>query len=192
MLPARRVGEVLRRLRRQGLQYNAHMSSIINETLSISGALLVKTFGRQRQETERFRDTSRKVADIGIRQALVGRWFFLGLGLASAIGTALVFWVGGHQVLLNEITVGTIVAFAAYLHRLYGPLTSLTNAQVEFVHSMVSFERVFEFLDLPLEIADRPDAIELKRAEGHVRFEDVSFRYDAEMVAAGPRRRQQR
>ena len=180
LLPARRVGRILRRLRRQALEYNADMSSLITETLAINGALLVKTFGRQRQEVTRFRETARNVRDIGVRQAMVGRWFFLGLGMASAIGTALIYWVGGYLVLGEAITVGTIVAFAAYLARLYGPISSLTNVQVEFAQSMVSFERVFEYLDLPVEIGDQPGAVELKRVGGHLRFEDVSFSYMAE------------
>jgi ATP-binding cassette subfamily B protein len=177
LLPARRVGRILRRIRRQAMEYNADMSSIITETLGINGALLVKTFGRQRQEVARFRETNRKVRDIGVRRALVGRWFFLGLGIASAIGTALIYWVGGYLVLREAITVGTIVAFAAYLTRLYGPISSLANVQVEFAQSMVSFERVFEYLDLPVEIEDQPGAAELERVDGHVRFEDVSFSY---------------
>jgi len=180
LLPARRVGRILRRLRRQALEYNADMSSLITETLAINGALLVKTFGRQRQEVTRFRETARNVRDIGVRQAMVGRWFFLGLGMASAIGTALIYWVGGYLVLGEAITVGTIVAFAAYLARLYGPISSLTNVQVEFAQSMVSFERVFEYLDLPVEIGDQPGAVELKRVGGYLRFEDVSFSYMAE------------
>src|SRR5690606_34478864 len=105
------------------------------------------------------------------------RWFFLGLGIASAVGTALIYWAGGHLVLGGSITVGTIVAFAAYLTRLYGPISSLTNVQVEFATSMVSFERVFEYTDLPVEIENRPDAVELKNVRGRVRFEDVSFSY---------------
>ncbi len=177
LLPARRVGRVLRRIRRQAMEYNADMSNIITETLGISGVLLVKTFGRQRQEVTRFRDTNRKVRDIGVRRALVGRWFFLGLGIASAVGTALIYWAGGYMVLGGAITVGTIVAFAAYLARLYGPISSLSNVQVEFAQSMVSFERVFEYLDLPVEIDDREDAVELERVEGLVRFERVSFSY---------------
>jgi ATP-binding cassette subfamily B protein len=180
LLPARRVGRILRRIRRQALDYNADMSSIITETLGINGVLLVKTFGRQRQEAACFHETSRNVRDIGVRQALVGRWFFLGLGIASAIGTALIYWVGGYLVLREAITVGTIVAFAAYLTRLYGPISSLSNVQVEFAQSMISFERVFEYLDLPVEIADQPGAVELARVNGHVRFEDVSFSYLAE------------
>jgi ATP-binding cassette subfamily B protein len=180
LLPARRVGRILRRLRRRALEYNAEMSSIITETLGINGVLLVKTFGRQRQEITRFGSTAGNVRDVGVRQALVGRWFFLGLGIASAIGTALIYWVGGYMVLLDALTVGTIVAFAAYLTRLYGPISSLSNVQVEFAQSMVSFERVFEYIDLPVEIEDRPGAVELKRVEGHLRFEDVSFSYLAE------------
>ena len=177
LLPARRVGRILRRIRRQAMEYNADMSSIITETLGINGVLLVKTFGRQRQEVERFRETNSGVRDIGVRRALVGRWFFLGLGIASAIGTALIYWAGGHLVLSGAITVGTIVAFAAYLVRLYGPISALSNVQIEFATSMVSFERVFEYLDLPVEIEDRPDAAQLASVEGLVRFEDMSFTY---------------
>ena len=180
LLPARRVGHILRRIRRQALEFNAEMNNIITETLGINGVLLVKTFGRQRREVARFNDTSGNVRDIGVRQALVGRWFFLGLGIASAIGTALIYWMGGYLVLREAITVGTIVAFAAYLGRLYGPISSLSNVQVEFATSMVSFERVFEYLDLPVEIEDRPGAVELKAVDGRVCFENVSFSYMAE------------
>ena len=177
LLPARRVGRVLRRIRRQAMEHNADMSNIITETLGISGVLLVKTFGRQRQEVARFRETNRNVRDIGVRRALVGRWFFLGLGIAGAIGTALIYWVGGYMVLGGAITVGTIVAFAAYLTRLYGPISSLSNVQVEFAQSMVSFERVFEYLDLPVEIEDEKGAVELEHVDGLVCFEGVSFSY---------------
>ncbi len=190
LLPARRVGRLLRTIRRQSMEHNADMSNIVSETLGINGALLVKTFGRQRSEVDRFRGTNRQVRDIGVRQALIGRWFFLGLGIASAIGTALIYWAGGHLVLGGSITVGTIVAFAAYLTRLYGPISSLTNVQVEFATSMVSFERVFEYTDLPVEIQDRLDAIELRDVKGRVRFEDVSFSYlepgQAPVIAAEP------
>jgi ATP-binding cassette subfamily B protein len=177
LLPARRVGRVLRRIRRQAMEYNADMSNIITETLAINGALLVKTFGRQRQEVDRFRDTNLSVRDIGVRRALVGRWFFMGLGIASAIGTALIYWAGGYLALGGAITVGTIVAFAAYLARLYGPISALSNVQVEFATSMVSFERVFEYLDLPAEIQDRPGAVALREVAGQVQFRDVSFSY---------------
>ncbi len=177
LLPARRVGRIFRTIRRKAMEYNADMSNIVGETLGINGALLVKTFGRQRQEVARYRETNRKVRDIGVQRALVGRWFFLGLGIAGAVGTALIYWVGGHLVLGGTITVGTIVAFAAYLTRLYGPISALSNVQVEFASSMVSFERVFEYLDLPVEIEDRAGARVMEVASGAVRFKNVSFSY---------------
>lgn len=177
LLPARRVARILRDIRRRAMEYNADMSALIGETLSINGALLVKTFGRQREEVHRFRETNRQVRDVGVRRALVGRWFFMGLGISAAIGTALIYWVGGYLVLRGAITIGTIVAFAAYLTRLYGPISALSNVQVDFATSMVSFERVFEYLDMPIEIKDPPRPVELKRTEGHIRFQDVSFSY---------------
>ncbi|MFQ5855945.1 MAG: ABC transporter ATP-binding protein [Anaerolineae bacterium] len=179
LFPTRRVGRILRDIRRRAMEYNAEMSSMISETLGINGALLVKTFGRQRYEVERFRKVNREVCDIGVRRAMVGRWFFLGLGIAGAIGTAIIYWGGGHLVLRDSITIGTIVAFAAYLNRLYQPISALSNVQVEFASSMVSFERVFEYLDLPQEIQDKPGAVELDTVEGHIRFEDVFFSYRA-------------
>ena len=177
ILPARRVGRVLRRIARQSMEYNAEMNAMMNETLNVSGALLVKIFGRGDDEVDKFTGRAADVRDIGIRQALVGRWFFLGLGLIGAVGTALVWWAGGHMALSGTVTVGTIVAFGAYLTRLYGPLSALTNARVEFATSMVSFERVFEVLDMPVEIEDKPEGISLDRVDGHVRFEDVCFSY---------------
>ena len=177
LLPARRVGRILRNIHRDAMEYNATMSSIITETLSINGALLVKTFGRQKQEMTRYEDTNRKVRDIGVRRAMVGRWFFMGLGIAATIGTALIYWLGGHLVLRDAISAGTIVAFVAYLARLYGPISALSNVQVEFVSSMVSFERVFEYLDLPVEIQDKLKAVKLKQVRGHIQFDDVSFNY---------------
>ncbi len=177
LLPTRRVGRILRDIRRHAMEYNAQMSSMISETLGINGALLVKTFGRQRDEVERFREVNRNVRDIGIRRAMIGRWFFLGLGIAGAIGTALIYWAGGYLVLSESITIGTIVAFAAYLSRLYQPISALSNVQVEFASSMVSFERVFEYLDLPQEIRDKPNAVDLGTVDGRIRFDNVSFSY---------------
>ncbi len=180
LLPAKRVAGTLRTIRRQAMDANAEQSNIITETLGINGALLVKTFGRQTQEETRFRDVNAHVRDLGVRRALVGRWFFMGLSLSAAVGTALIYWVGGRMVLADALTIGTIVAFAAYLTRLYGPISSLSNIQVEFAQSMVSFERVFEYLDVPIEIRDAPDARVLEQVAGRIRFEDVSFSYLAE------------
>ena len=177
LAPTRRVGRKLREVRRESLNLNARMNNLMQETLNIDGALLVKLCGRQSDENERFRHRSTAVANIGVRSAMVGRWFFMGLGLISAVGTAVVFWIGGHMILQGVFTVGTLVAFGAYLAQLYGPLSSISNAHVEFATSMVSFERVFEVLDLPVEIRDRPDAIRLSDVTGNVRFHDVTFSY---------------
>ncbi|MFQ5473481.1 MAG: ABC transporter ATP-binding protein, partial [Dehalococcoidia bacterium] len=176
----RHVGRTLRRLRRRAMEHNAEMNALMHETLNISGALLVKLFGRQEDEIARFADRGAEVRDIGIQQAIVFRWFFMGLGLVSAFGTAIVFWWGGRLALQGAFSVGTIVAFGTYLTQLYGPLMSMMNVRVEFVTSMVSFERVFEVLDLPVEITDRPGAKTLQRVEGHVEFADVCFSYAAE------------
>jgi ATP-binding cassette subfamily B protein len=175
--PTRRVGRLLRDIRRQSLDLNAKMNALMEETLNINGVLLVKLFGRQADEMEKFSDRSTAVANIGVRLAMVGRWFFIFLGLISAIGTAVVFWGGGHLVLQGAFTIGTIVAFGAYLTQLYGPLSSISNAYVEFATSMVSFERVFEVLDLPLEIEDKSTAAELQDVSGAVSFHNVSFSY---------------
>ena len=177
VLPTRRVGRILREVRRESMNLNAKMNALMNETLNVSGVLLVKLFGRQAEEVGKFRDRSGQVAEIGIRSAMIGRWFFMGIGLVSAIGTAVVFGVGGYLVILGAFTVGTIVAFGAYLNQLYGPLSAMSNAHIELATSMVSFERVFEILDLPLEIEDKPDAVDLTEVDGRVIFDNVSFSY---------------
>lgn len=184
LLPARRVGRILRDIRRTAMEHNAEMSSIVGESLSINGALLAKTFGRLRQERERYRESNEAVRNTAIRRALVGRWFFMGLGIASTIGMALIYWGGGWLVLEGSLSAGTIVAFVAYLSRLYGPIASFSNIQVEFTTSMVSFERVFEYLDLPIEIEDKRNATVLKDAEGAIRFENVSFSYEPDKEKA--------
>jgi ATP-binding cassette subfamily B protein len=173
----RRVGRILRKLARESMEANARMNALMNETLNISGALLAKIFGRHKTEEARFRERAIVVRDVGVRQAVVGRWFMLALSLVGALGTAMIFWLGGHFVLQGIFTIGTIVAFSAYIRDLYGPLMAMTNARVDFATSMVSFERVFEVLDLPQEILDHEDAIEIEQVSGHVKFEDVSFSY---------------
>ena len=176
--PARRIGRVLRDLRRKSMILNAEMNATMNETLNVSGALLVKLFGREEREMTRFRRDSAAVRDLGVRSAVIGRWFFMILGIIGAIGSALVYWVGGYLTIQGAFTIGTIVAFGAYLTQLYGPLMALTNSPVEFAQSMVSFERVFEVLDIPMEITEKADAIALDEVEGSLTFEDVTFDYD--------------
>ncbi len=175
---ARRLGGRLREIVREQMGYNAQMNALINETLNISGALLVKLFGRAKDETARFEARAAAVRDSGVQRAVLGTRFFVTIGLVSVVGTALVYWVGGHLVLNGTFTVGTIVAFGTYLTQLYTPLQALTNAPVDFATSLVSFERVFEILDLPREIDEKPNALHLTTVRGDIAFHDVSFRYD--------------
>jgi len=158
---ARAIGKRLRVIAREQMEINAQMNAMVSETLNVSGALLVKLFGRMTLETERFSERAARVRDMGTRRAVWGSLFWTLLGAVGIIGTMLVYWVGGHLVLDGVFTVGLIVAFAAYLGQLYGPLEYLVDVPVQFSTSMISFERVFEIIDLPHEIAEKPDAIAL-------------------------------
>ncbi len=175
----RMIGRKLRDIAREAMDINAEMNAMMNETLNISGALLIKLFGRANVETQRFENRAGRVRDIGITRAVMGSQFWAIMGGVGVIGTALVYWMGGHLVLSGVFTVGTIVAFAAYLGQLYGPLEYLINIPVEFSTSMVSFERVFEVVDLPIEIAEKPKAVDLKNVSGEMVFDNVMFRYEA-------------
>ncbi|MBU1749304.1 MAG: ABC transporter ATP-binding protein/permease, partial [Chloroflexi bacterium] len=140
--------------------------------------LLVKLFGRTDVEVERFAGRAGQVRDLGVRRAVMGSAFFVTIGLLGAVGTALVYGIGGYLVIQQVFTIGTIIAFGSYLGNLYGALQSLTNAPVDFATSMVSFERVFEVIDLPADIPVRPGALVLPAVRGELVFDDVSFRYD--------------
>jgi ATP-binding cassette subfamily B protein len=177
IIAAQRLGNILRDIAREGMESNAQMNAHMNETLNIGGALLVKLFGRINEEEKRFRERAASVRDIGIRRAVIGSTFFVIFGLVSAVGTALVYGLGGYYVITDVFTVGTIVAFGSYLGNLYGTLQGLAGAPVEFTTSMVSFERVFEIIDLPQEITEKENAIELKNVKGKLEFDNVSFNY---------------
>lgn len=179
IVPSRRVGRVLRGIARDQMDANGRMNATMNETLNLSGALLVKLFGRADAEDRRFSEHAVSVRDLGVRRALVGRWFFMALGVVSAIGTALVFWLGAVLVIQGSLSIGTIVALSAYLQQLYGPLSALSNARVEFATSLVSFERVFEVLDLPRDIDEPEVPVELGEVQGRVTFDGVVFDYTA-------------
>ena len=149
---------------------------MLNETLNIGGALLVKLFGRRKQEIDRFDQRAAVVRNIGVQRTVIGTWFFVIIGLLSAIGTALVYGLGGYYVIKGAFTIGTIVAFGSYLGSLYNALQSLANAPVTFATSVVSFERVFEVIDLPIEIDEKTDALALKDVAGELLFDDVGFK----------------
>ncbi len=178
ILAARLLAGRLRDMARAQMDANAAMNAMMNETLNIGGALLVKLFGRRILEVERFQQRAYEVRSRGVDRAIWGSLLFAIIGLVSAVGTALVYGLGGYLAIQKAFTVGTIVAFGAYLGNLYGALQALTNAPVDFATSMVSFERVFEVIDLPAEIDDRPGALKLQQVMGELVFEDVSFKYD--------------
>lgn len=177
ILPTRRVGRVRQRIAAETQARLAEMNAAMQETLSVSGALLVKSFGREADEVERFRRRNLELMRLQVRQALVGRWFFMWLGLFGAIGPAVLYGAGGWLALRGEMTPGVIVAFVALLGRLYGPASMLLNVQVEIYTSLALFRRIFEYLDLPVEVRDRPGALELGDVRGEIAFEDVSFAY---------------
>ena len=180
ILPARRVARVLRRVTEQQMERNATMSGILQETFNVSGALLVRLFGRKDAELARFEKEAAAVRDLGVRRAMVGRWFFAALGMVSAVGTAAVFWLGGWLVVRGELDLGIVVMFSTLLAQLYGPLSGLSNSRVEFATSLVSFERVFEVFDLATDIPEPENPVVLDRVEGAVSFENVSFRYGSD------------
>ena len=175
IIVAQRLGVVLRDIAREAMDLNAQMNAHMNETLNIGGALLVKLFGRSKEEEARFRQRAAGVRDIGIRRAVIGSTFFVILGLVSAVGTALVYGLGGYYVIQGSFTIGTIVAFGSYLGSLYGALQGLAGAPVEFSTSMVSFERVFELIDLPQDITEKENAIELQNVKGELEFDNITF-----------------
>ena len=170
----------MRAVTQEQMQHNATMGAILNETFNVSGALLVKLFGRGPEEAAKFSKEAAAVRDLGVRRALIGRWFFAALGLVSAMGTATVFWVGGYLVINDDLSLGTVVMFATLLPQLYGPLSAMSNARVEFATSLVSFERVFEVLDFKHDISERDDARDLRPIEGDIEFDHVHFRYQGD------------
>jgi len=179
IVPARRVGRRLQSISREQMQHNAAMNTQMTERFNVSGAVLVKLFGSLDRESETFGARADAVRDAGIRAAMLGRVFFVALGLVAAVGTAAIYGIGAQLVVSEEITVGTLVALAALVTRIYQPLTGLTNARVDLMTSMVSFERVFEVLDAPEPITDKPSAVDLVDPAGRVEFVDVTFRYPA-------------
>ncbi len=180
LVAARSLGTRLRDIARKQLESNAEMNAMANETLNIGGALLVKLFGRIGLEDDRFKERSSKVRDLGVQRAVMGTIFFAIIGLLSSVGTAFVYGFGGYLVILHTFTIGTIVAFGSYLGNLYGTLQSLANAPVDFATSVVSFERVFEVIDLPLDISEKDDAFTLHDVSGEIIFDQVTFKYSTD------------
>ncbi|MBL0387256.1 ABC transporter ATP-binding protein [Tumebacillus sp. ITR2] len=180
ILPTRRVGKLNYQVRKETQSKMSEMSSLMQETLSVSGAMLVKSFGREEDELRRFVGKTNELKRLQIRQSLIGRWFFMFISVISTAGPAIIYWYGGHLVIDQSITLGTVIAFTAFLTRLYGPVSSLAGIQVNVLGSVALFDRLFEYLDLKVEIQDKPGAVELRDVQGRIEFEEVSFWYQQE------------
>ena len=177
LLPTKWVGRKLQGYTRQSFDINAQMSANMTERFNVSGALLVSLYGDAKTEKDEFALKARRVADIGISIAMLNRIFFIALTSIAAVATAVAYGIGGHLAITGGLTVGTLLAITALLARLYGPLTALSNVRVDVMSALVSFERVFEVLDLQPMVVDSKNAIELKTNKPELKFENVSFSY---------------
>ncbi len=184
IIPARRIGRKLQIATREGMQLNASMNNTVAERFNVSGALVVKLFGNHDRERDLFGGRAARVRDIGITTAMYSRILFVALGFVAAVGTAVVYYLGGRLVIEGAISIGTVAAFVIYVGQIYQPLTQLTNARVDVMTALVSFERVFEVLDFPALVDDRPGAIDLPTSEGRVEFDHVWFRHPAPSVSS--------
>jgi ATP-binding cassette subfamily B protein len=177
LIPTKWVGRRLQTLTRESFGVNAEMSSTMTERFNVSGAMLVALYGEPDREREYFRSRARRVADIGIKMAMLNRLFFIALTSVAAIATAFAYGIGGHLAIEGGVTVGTLLAITALLARLYGPLTALSNVRIDVMTSLVSFERVFEVLDLEPMVKNRDNAVVLKTTEPRIEFKNVNFSY---------------
>ena len=177
LIPARRVGKRLGTLFQRGMNLNAEMNMVMSERFNVAGAMLVKLFGRPADEVAFFRDRAGQVRDIGIQQALYQRFFFIALSLTASLATAFAYGFGGVEVLHGTLAVGTVVALTAYLGRIYGPLTQLSSFNIDYMSAVVSFERVFEVLDLEPMIQESDHALEIPAGPASLVFDHVSFAY---------------
>jgi len=177
LLPTKWVGRKLQSYTRQSFDINAQMSANMTERFNVSGALLVSLYGDAKTEKDEFALKARRVADIGISIAMLNRIFFIALTSIAAVATAVAYGIGGHLAISGGLTVGTLLAITALLARLYGPLTALSNVRVDVMSALVSFERVFEVLDLQPMVVDSKNAIELNTSKPQLKFENVSFSY---------------
>ena len=177
LFPTKWVGRKLQKLTRESFNLNAEMSATMTERFNVSGALLVSLYGNHAKENSYFSTRARKVADIGITIALLNRIFFIALTSIAAVATAFAYGVGGHLTINKEITLGTLLAITALLARLYGPLTALSNVRVDVMTALVSFERVFEVLDLTPMVRDKENAKSIAHGPLSIRFSDVRFSY---------------
>ncbi len=184
VIPARRIGRKLQVITRDGFMVNATMSNTIAERFNVAGALVVKLFGRQDRERDEFAVRAAQVREIGISSAMYSRVLMVALGFVAAVGTAVVYFVGGRLVISGTISIGTLGAMTLLVSQIYQPLTQLTNARVDVLTALVSFERVFEVLDFPALVAEKPGAYDLIDPTGRIEIDHVWFRHPAPAVSS--------
>ncbi|RKR86964.1 ATP-binding cassette subfamily B protein [Micromonospora pisi] len=177
VIPARRVGKRLAEITREAYNLDAKMNATMTERFGVSGALLVKLFGKPEDEARRFAERADRVRDIGVQTAMYSRTFFVAMLLVASLAQALTYGLGGWLAVTGSVSAGTVVTLALLLTRLYGPLTALSNVRVDVMSALVSFDRVFEVLDLKPSIAEKPDAVTIPAGSGRLEFRDVRFRY---------------
>jgi ATP-binding cassette subfamily B protein len=177
VLPVRKVSRLRKRMRSETQKVRADISAQLGEIFGVSGALLTRIFGRERQQEQEFREMNQKVMDLELRLNLVGRWFNMAISVLGPLGTAIIYIYGGYSVITGRMTIGEIVAFTAYLGRLYMPVGTLLNLQVEFATALGVFQRIFEYADMQPDVFDAPNARQLPAIRGHVAYKRVSFAY---------------
>ncbi|HEV7710345.1 MAG TPA: ABC transporter ATP-binding protein [Asanoa sp.] len=177
IIPARRVGRKLATITKESYNLDAKMNATMTERFGVAGAMLVKLFGKPELEAKRFGERAERVRDIGIQQAMFSRTFFVAMLLVASLAQALTYGLGGYFAVTGAVSAGTVVTLALLLTRLYGPLTALSNVRVDVMGALVSFDRVFEVLDLTPAITEKPDAVTIPHGAGSVEFRDVTFRY---------------
>ena len=182
VLPSRRAGKTRWELTRESQACSDEINGILNETLSVSGQMLVKLFGKEQYEYDRYKDANSRMIRLNIKESMAGRWFFMVISVFSSIGPMLLYLVGGILMMQygQDLTVGDITVMVSLLGRMYGPVNQLLNIQVEWIRSMALFTRIFEYFDLPVEIQNAPDAVTPCSADGSVAFQHVNFSYDPE------------
>lgn len=183
IIPTRKVGKVRWKIAAKSQEKIEELNQIIQETLSISGAVLSKIFTKEKDEYESFKRINKEVTKLQIKESLAGRWFFMTIGTITSMGPMLIYFYGGYLFIQDEISIGSIIAFVALLGRLYGPVTQLSNMHIDITRSLALFDRIFEYFDKKVDIIDKPNAIEVNKIKGSIEFKEVSFSYNNSIMA---------
>ena len=181
ILPTRKVGKYRWKIAMDSQERLSELNQLIQETLSISGATLMKIFTKEKDSYKQFESTNKKVINLQIKETLAGRWFFMTMSIFTTLGPMLIYLYGGYLFMIDKMSIGEIVAFVALLDRLYRPVTQLSNIHIDFTRSLALFQRIFDYFDIEEESRDKDNAINLEKVNGNIEFKDVSFAYKKEL-----------